>query len=161
MAALHLGLRLGKMESHVRFDVCHAEACRGPVARKAWIWRTRVDLAARRSRKEDRREVPQPLGIRWIDRVGRDAAAEVFRPLGENGSLVAVLEISPPDALELRRGHQQYRGRGPLLAILLLLRRGDQLAADMPLQVGEDGAGIERVAENPGLGPATRRLHGK
>ena len=67
----------------------------------------------RRSREEHRREVPQPLGIRWIDRVGRDAAAEVFRPLRDNGSLVAVLEIPSPDALELRRGHQQYRGRGP------------------------------------------------
>ncbi|MCW3065301.1 MAG: hypothetical protein JWN32_2473 [Solirubrobacterales bacterium] len=49
----------------------------------------------------DRRErdLPEPLGVAWVERIRSDAAEAGLAPLVDDGSLVAVLEVAPADRL--------------------------------------------------------------
>ena len=95
---------------------------------------------------------PEARGRSGVERVGANAGPWPVAVV--DGRLVAVLEVAAADALELRRGRDEHRGRGALLrglpeeragALCLgpaLLRR--RVVLDVALQVGADRARHER-----------------
>src|SRR5467141_1466622 len=63
-------------------------------------------------------DLPQPLRIVWIDRIGSNTATEICRTLGDPWGLVAVLEIEAADAVEQRRGGESTDVAAPCSGVL-------------------------------------------
>src|ERR1700722_19805873 len=100
--------------------------------------------------------IPQPPGVRLVDGVPGDAGVVGGTP-GDNGRLVAVLEIAAADLVQKRGSGQQHGGSRALLNGLLSLPGGPQ-ATGVLLQAGGDGAGVEGVGVDAFAGPASGGL---
>src|ERR1700683_4438457 len=107
-------------------------------------------------RQEVKCGIPQPRGVRLVEGVPGDAGVVGGAP-GDNGRLVAVLEIAAADLVQKRGSGQQHGGSGALLDGLLP-RPGGLQAAGVLLQAGGDGAGVEGVSVDALTGPAARGL---
>src|SRR5271154_1836967 len=93
------------------------------------------------------RQIPQALGVPGVDCIGCTPARKIRWTLRDCVRLVAILEVKAADALEKRRGGEQYGCRCPLGRGLAPLDWGLQ-AAGVLLQTGRDRTGIERIGSN-------------
>src|SRR3954465_9218713 len=97
--------------------------------------------------------MPEPLGIAAVECIGGDAIGEALGPPVSYRGLVAMVEIAPAHPLDQWRCGEQHGGRGTLLRCLPKVFRGSQ-PASVALQIGRDGAGIERVRPDAVVRPA-------
>ncbi len=118
--------------------------------------------------EQRKRDLPQPL---CLDRVERPLAHPGLhlRVVGHGRRLVAVLEVVPAGARELRCHRRDQRRRRALLRGLgdepagldhlrpVVLRR----LRDVALQVGHDAAGHQRVGDDAVARPTPRGLDGE
>src|SRR4030081_1914654 len=144
--------------------MCNGIRSRGP----SWAGSSadhRTVQLARSAVQEPDRLVPEAGSLVLIEGVGGDSATEITW-LGDDDSLVAVVEVTPGHPLDERGGGQQDGGgrallsgfpaRGDLHWAIVLVDRpyGAQgCLVEVALDVGHDAAGVQRVGGDGVGGP--------
>src|SRR6185312_15857490 len=89
-------------------------------------------------------DIPQPVSVPGVERVGRNAAAVVGWTTGNPRRLLAVFEVAPAHALQERRCSQQNRCRRTLLHCLAPLHRRLH-GARVLLKSRRDSSWVQRI----------------